>query len=219
MPRPSNRHRGVDRIGRGCEKEQHLEREHGFYLLEVKAHFSFSPDWYRHGEVREPVKAYLYVLRSLLRNRPDLRGRGYLVRCRRCRIPFLTDPRNAGRKDLACPFGCREALRRLNSTQRSTAYYRTEQGRAKKKKLNQCRAFKRNAAPSIVAVKSPIEFAGMALKRAILTYLCAVVSLIERRRVGLEEIVSMLARIVRQRRIARQSRIEYILSRLNKGPP
>ena len=74
-------------------------------------------------------------------------------------------------------------------------------------------------APSPIAAKSPIEFAGKPVKRAMLAYLRMLVGLIERRLVGLEEIVSMLARIVRQRRIARQSRVEYILSKLNRGPP
>ena len=36
-------------------------------------------------------------------------------------IFFLTDARNAGRQDLGCPFGCRQAHRRRQSTRRSVA--------------------------------------------------------------------------------------------------
>ena len=42
------------------------------------------------------------VLRSLLRQKAHLRP--CLCRCRHCRIFFLTHPRNARRRDLACPF-------------------------------------------------------------------------------------------------------------------
>jgi len=37
---------------------------------------------------------------------------------------------------LRCPFGCREHHRQERSCQRSTAYYRTAAGKAKKKRLN-----------------------------------------------------------------------------------
>jgi hypothetical protein len=61
------------------------------------------------------------VLRSVLRSQSDLRR--CLSRCQHCRIFFLTHPRNAGRSDLRCPFGCREAHRKQRSTERSVAYY------------------------------------------------------------------------------------------------
>ncbi len=37
---------------------------------------------------------------------------------------------------MGCPFGCREALRKKRSTDRSTAYYKTRSGRYKKKLQN-----------------------------------------------------------------------------------
>jgi len=58
------------------------------------------------------------------------------VYCAECGIRFLTHPRNAGRQDLRCPFGCRQHHRRQRSCQRSIAYYRTAAGRLKKKWLN-----------------------------------------------------------------------------------
>jgi hypothetical protein len=77
------------------------------------------------------------LLRSVLRTKPL--PRGCLVRCRHCGIFFLTSPCNGGRKDLGCPFGCRLAHRRRESTIRSVAYYRDPKGKRKKSTLNQKR--------------------------------------------------------------------------------
>jgi hypothetical protein len=85
--------------------------------------------------VRSVALSYYYVLRSILRDHPELRGR-CLTRCCHCGIFFLTHPRNAGRQDLRCPFGCREAERRQRSTERSVAYYRTPEGKIKKQLQN-----------------------------------------------------------------------------------
>lgn len=69
-----------------------------------------------------------------LRERDDLRG--CRASCCHCGIEFLTAPANARREDLRCPFGCRQQHRREQSNRRCTEYYRTESGRAKKKRLN-----------------------------------------------------------------------------------
>ena len=59
-----------------------------------------------------------------------------VAHCADCGIRFLTDPRCAGRLNLRCPFGCRQHHRRQRSNQRSAAYYRTEKGKEKKRRLN-----------------------------------------------------------------------------------
>lgn len=41
---------------------------------------------------------------------------------------------------MRCPFGCQEAQRKLESTQRSVGYYRTKEGKIKKKALNKRRS-------------------------------------------------------------------------------
>lgn len=74
------------------------------------------------------------MLRGALRSVPGLLD--YLVRCRHCRIFFLCNPRNRGRKDLGCPFGCADAHRRKQSARRSADYCQTAVGRAKKAQLN-----------------------------------------------------------------------------------
>lgn len=69
-----------------------------------------------------------------MQSHPELRD--CLVSCSHCGIRFLTHPRNARRRNLRCPFGCRQHDRRQRSRQRSTAYYQTAEGRQKKKRLN-----------------------------------------------------------------------------------
>src|SRR5262249_19646265 len=100
------------------------------------------------------VLQYYLLLRSVLRTKPRLRQ--CLVRCRHCRIFFLTHPCNAGRKDLGCPFGCRRAHRKQQSTLRSVAYYRDPIGKEKKRALNGKRASPRATpiAPQFVRLRS-----------------------------------------------------------------
>jgi len=148
-------------------------------------------------------------LRSVLRTHPYLRP--CLCRCRECRIFFLTHPRNAGRRDLRCPFGCRKVHRKRNSTQRSVAYYRTAEGKEKKKLQNGKRG--RGAGPG----RQPGEGQGMHFDADIVRYLAMVVSRIERRRVSEWEIRKMLARAVRQHRMARRRRIDYVLHYLTNN--
>ena len=83
------------------------------------------------------------VLRSVLIAKPHRRK--CLSRCRHCGIFFLTHPRNAGRKDLRCPFGCRRAHRRQESIRRSTEYYRDEEGRKYKRRQNERQQEKRRS--------------------------------------------------------------------------
>ena len=154
------------------------------------------------------------MLRSVLRGRSHLRR--YLSRCRHCRIFFLTDPRNAGRSDLRCPFGCRNAHRKQRSTGRSVAYYATAEGKAKKKMQNGKRA-KAGAR----AAESPVvsEAAAAELPAGMVGYVAMVVSLIEARPVSEEEIVRMLLRVMRQHSMARRRRIDYVVAQLHQHGP
>jgi hypothetical protein len=61
-----------------------------------------------------------------------------LIRCRHCRIFFLTHRRNHRGLDLvSCPFGCRQEHERRESIRRTAAYYREHP--EKKRALNQRR--------------------------------------------------------------------------------
>jgi hypothetical protein len=92
------------------------------------------------------------VLRSVLVAKPHRRK--CLSRCRHCGIFFLTHPRNAGRRNLRCPFGCRKAHRRRESIRRSTEYYQGEQGRKYKRRQNERQQEKRR---SRIATEEQVE--------------------------------------------------------------
>lgn len=153
-----------------------------------------------------------------------------LTRCRHCRIFFFTDPRNTGRKDLprrkrrdlGCPFGCREAHRKQQSTARSVAYYRSKNGRRKKQDLNQRRpAACRGAtpAPPTVPPSSPPQPARAPWPEPVVAHVGMVVSWIEGRQVSRAEIRRLLAYVLRQPRMARRRRIDHTVAWLNEHPP
>lgn len=155
------------------------------------------------------VLSYYLVLRSLLRIKPWLRK--CLARCRHCGIFFLADARNAGRRDLGCPFGCGRAHRRKQSTRRSVAYYREPEGKIKKQALNaRRRESPRSPTPPRPA---PPELGPF------YQYLCVMVGLIEGRPVGLGEVIQMLERTARQHRMVRTRRIDQSVAQLHERPP
>ena len=160
------------------------------------------------------VLAYYAVLRSVLRAQPALRR--CLTRCGHCGVFFLTDPRNAGRDDLRCPFGCRQAHRRRQSDRRSAAYYRDEAGQEKKRALNAKRR-KTPARPS--PPPPPAAELPPAWPRPMLPYLRMVTSLLEGRPISLAEVVAMLLRALRQHRMVRARRIDQTVAWLHEEPP
>ena len=158
------------------------------------------------------VLQYYVVLRSVLRNQSHLRR--CVRRCRHCRIFFLTHPRNAGRSDLRCPFGCREAHRQRRSTERSVAYYTTAEGKAKKKMQNG----KRVRSGGGRATAQP-EAGALELDAGIVRYAAMVASLIEGRRVREAEMLRRLAWALRQHSMARRRRMDYVVAQLRKHGP
>ena len=161
------------------------------------------------------VLAYYVLLRSILGSQSELRR--CLTRCRHCRIFFFTHPRNAGRWDLGCPFGCREAHRKEQSSRRSTAYYQDPAGKGKKRDLN---ARRRRPAPEPPEPgPKPAVESGPGWPRPMVEYLAMVVGLIERRRVRVAEVLAMLARAVRQHSMVRRRRLDQALAGLYERPP
>ena len=161
------------------------------------------------------VLAYYALLRSVLRAQPALRQ--CRTRCRHCRIFFLTHPRNAGRQDLRCPFGCREAHRKHQSNQRSTAYYREEKGQDKKRALNARRRSAPVGPPSPSPSPGP-EPPGLG-PPPLIAYVRMVTGLLEGRPVSLAEVVAMLRRARRQHRMVRTRRRDQIIAWLHAQPP
>jgi hypothetical protein len=155
------------------------------------------------------VLEYYLLLRSVLRTKPHLRG--CLTRCRQCRIFFLTHPRNRGRHDLRCPFGCREAHRKQASTQRSVAYYQGKEGRQKKALQNA----KRKSVVTTPSAHPPRE----PWSEAMLRYLCLMVSLMEGHPVTRPQVQRMLTRILRQHRMVRRRAVDHTIAWLKQHPP
>jgi hypothetical protein len=117
----------------GKEARYH-NREAGVFVIALEELFSFSKDWHQDDRANPFVRQYEATLDGVLEGDPDLND--YVVRCCHCGLRFLTDPRNARRLDLRCPFGCRENRRKQLANQRSARYYRTPRGRKNKKLLN-----------------------------------------------------------------------------------
>ncbi len=155
---------------------------------------------------------YYALIRSGLRIHPHLWP--CLKRCRHCRIYFFTHARNAKRTDLRCPFGCREAHRRASSTRRSVAHHREH--KEKKAALNRRRylnSAKEQTEECEDAEQCPAEESESC--RPILKYVCLVCSLVEGRRVSLQEVLEMLRRNWRQHRMSRERRMDYIVRQMN----
>ena len=158
------------------------------------------------------VAQYYWAVRSVLQQKPHLRK--CLVRCRHCQILFFTHPRNAGRIDLGCPFGCRDAHRRQNAIRRSIEYYRSPEGKVKKKHLNAGRS-RQNRLP-----EPDFEENGVCtVDDEKVWHIRLVTSLVEGRWVGLAEIYAMLERILRQHSIDCSIKLPYGVTCLQKNPP
>ena len=181
-----------------------------------------------------------------MESHPDVRD--CVVHCVHCGICFLTHPRNAGRRNLRCPFGCRRHHRRELANHRSAAYYGTAAGKQKKERLNAARHRRTGSAhrelvgdgaandlpppnstpehpleePSMTA-ELPLE--GVVLdessvaKSRMLPYLRMVVGLIEGIHLSLNELIDLLRQALRQRSIAPCRRVDYVLAFLHQHPP
>ena len=164
------------------------------------------------------VLEYYLLLRSVLRAKPRLRA--CLSRCRHCRIFFLADPRNAGRRNLGCPFGCREAHRKQQSTRRSVAYYRDPEGKKKKSALNQRRGKLTAPGPKTAAPRACGPKNGSAQwNEAMVEHVRMVSSWIEGRRVSRKEILTVLAKVLRQHSMCRRRKIDQAVAWLKEHPP
>ena len=137
-------------------------------------------------------------------------------------IFFLTHPRNAGRSDLGCPFGCKKVHRKRRSAQRSVEYYGTEEGKIKKKMQNGKRRkskAKPNSGSQPEETRQDLALDECRFDADMLCYVRMVTSLIEGRRVSMDEILKMLARVVRQHSMVRMRKIDYVLWYLRKNAP
>lgn len=153
------------------------------------------------------------MLRRILGDERELRKQ--VVCCRYCGIYFITAESNAGRKDLGCPFGCREAHRKERSDSRSKAYYGTPEGKAKKREHNARRSTRRGEG----AVDQPLgDRRNESYYSVLVFYLQYIIKVLEKREVRREWIAGLIKK-VRQQGIALGRGIGYIDNRLLWQPP
>lgn len=157
------------------------------------------------------VARYYWLLRSIVKEKPHLRK--CLTRCRHCRIWFFTHPRNAGRKDLGCPFGCRQSFRAKSAIQRSIEYYQSPEGKVKKRYLNARRNGK--STPD----EKPVNDGEPALDQAVVCHIQLTTRLIEGRAVSLKEILGMIEQILRQLSIDKRKKLPYLGASDHDNPP
>lgn len=186
----------------------------------------FTTDWHRNPVVVSFVGSYVWLLRSIVQERPELQR--YETQCSHCGLVFLNHPRNAGRCDIGCSFGCAEAHRKQASNQRSTAYYQSEEGKEKKRQLNAKRGKAKptptpptpvssvSTSPSSPVLVQPIS---PSFPKWIVNYVILLARWIEGRRVSLEEIWDLLSKVLRQHSMARCRRIDRMVAWLNEHPP
>lgn len=241
-PRPTSRSFRVEAVGRGhANNTRNHNREFGPFVIALAEVFTFREDWHRDDRAKPIVQQYQVALDSVLESHPHLRA--CVACCGHCGIRFLSHPRNAGRQDLRCPFGCRRHERRRRSSQRSTAYYRTPSGKAKKKRIasrrraaTMCATGNPSAEPAPPSQEEQCSTAGMPsrlelrladvvlevpslLHSPILSYLRMIVGLIEGIRPGHAELAEQLQRAMRQHSIAYRLRRDYVLDFLSRHPP
>ncbi len=160
------------------------------------------------------------LIRALIKKKPHLRQ--YLTKCNHCGILFFTDPRNAGRQDIRCPFGCREAHRKESSKQRSIEYYQSEEGKKKKKELNKRRRKSEGNKPEKDAQEVEVVVVDedqMDMDKYLLIYLQLMVWHIEGRRIALEVILMKVKTLLRQHSMDILKNRVYHCSKINKSPP
>ena len=149
-----------------------------------------------------------------------------------------------GRRNLRCPFGCRQRHKRQSSVQRSVAYYRTPEGKQKKQRLN---ARRRSFVSPLAGQQEPEEspttttvhastvdesaataelaLEGMVLDESdvatspVLPYVRRVIRLLEGVELACAEVVELLHAVMRQHRIGRQTTIPYASFFPQQHPP
>jgi len=136
-----------------------------------------------------------------------------LTRCKHCRIWFFTHPRNAGRKDLGCPFGCRQSHRTKSAVKRSIEYYQSPEGKIKKQYLNTRRNGKSTTD------EKPVNDGEPALDQVTLCHIQLTTGLIEGRTVRLAQIIRMIDNILRQLSIDKRKKLPYLGASDHDNPP
>jgi hypothetical protein len=197
----------------------------------VEKVFSFRADWHQDDRAKPLVRQYQIALDALVTAHPHLQR--CVTHCVHCGIRFLTHPRNTGRQDLRCPFGCRQHHRQERGTARSSAYYHTPSGRWLKKRLNARRSLgttvrdhqappdaQEEAEPRLELQLEGVVLRGLTLGRSpMLPHVRMIVRLIEGVELNDQQLIHRLRGAMRQHSIAARRRTDYVLHVLHQHPP
>jgi len=181
-------------------------------ILEIHDQYKDAVDWYSKIPKKPLVSEYFRLIKLIIETIPVFEG--CLIYCKRCQIPFITHPCNAKRKDIGCPFGCREAIHKINLKQRSDKYNKSEKGKRNKRLLNEKRCLKESQENPVTtfSMNSNSTDNNAPVKKSesvIYSYLISILSLLEGRRISMNEILA-LAKKVRQRSLdPNESRVYY----------
>lgn len=122
-------------VGRGhVQNLSNHNREPVVFVIALSKCFSFRRDWHRDDRASPLVRQHQQAIDEVLKANPKLQRCDTC--CRHCGIRFVTHPRNAGRKDLWCPFGCRQHHQQEAARARSRKYYQSAHGQKRKKAFN-----------------------------------------------------------------------------------
>ena len=94
----------------GLSRQQHLL----LIITKLRQNFKYNSHWHQEKNVRELTSRYNAHIEAILQAHPHLCSN--LTKCVHCNILFFTDPRNKGRTDLRCPFGCRKEHRKRSNS-------------------------------------------------------------------------------------------------------
>lgn len=157
-------------------------------LVTLRMVHVWERDWYKKEDVREYISDYYGKIHKIIQTA----NRRYweLIRCADCGIYLITSCSNRGRKDIRCPFGCRDCHKKEASKERSTAYYQTDYGIIKRQIQNA----KRNRGSSKRSTEDEKEKASSSeeKKESFVGHVRLILSLIEGRFISWQEIKSII---------------------------
>lgn len=185
-----------------CEKLDPKVEKAIYILLYLKSVYVENHKWYLRKEALAATAAYFQLLFYISHK---ISSQYYaVVNCPFCGLQFITSPANRNRKDIFCPFGCRELNHRNKLNMRCKKYRKTPKGKKAKQELNKKRQLKISADSSILnsnqLMCGPSE--------AFLKYIRFITGLLNRRIVSWEETEKILLRFLNT---WRQRPLDYYL--------
>lgn len=117
---------------------------------------------------------------------------------------------------MGCPFGCRQAHRREGEIKRSREYYQSKAGKIKKSYLN---ARRKQSRPAEQSAENETPRMDCGVDKTIIFHIQKVTSLIEGRSIGLQDIINLINKLLRQLSFEKRKKIGYVARYHENRPP